>query len=129
VNPLKELAFYLILEPHYMFKAPVNVLETFTLVAFHRVYAIYSNAALKISFMLGCCFGRHKIMSFNFAPFRSMPTSAALDVVAKHLNLKFFEVFFGTANFLLLSSCSVVLGAFIFLLNARFPLAGNSLVI
>jgi hypothetical protein len=58
-----------------------------------------------------------------------MLTSAALDAVARHLNLKFFEVFFGTANFLLLSSCAVGLGAFIFLLNARYPLGGNSLVI
>jgi phosphoglucomutase len=55
-----------------------------------------------------------KIISFNFAPCRSMPTSAALDVVAKHLNLKFFEVFLGTANFLLLSSCAVGLGALFF---------------
>jgi phosphoglucomutase len=70
-----------------------------------------------------------KIISFNFSLCRSMPTSAALDVVAKHLNLKFFEVFFGTANFLLLSSRVVGLGAFIFLLNARYPLGGNSLVI
>lgn len=30
---------------------------------------------------------------FGFIASRSMPTSAALDVVAKHLNLKFFEVF------------------------------------
>lgn len=36
------------------------------------------------------------IWLLGFTAYRSMPTSAALDVVAKHLNLKFFEVFCGT---------------------------------
>ena len=37
---------------------------------------------------------RAPVSMILFATCRSMPTSAALDVVAKHLNLKFFEVFF-----------------------------------
>lgn len=40
--------------------------------------------------------GGYLLIYLDFATCRSMPTSAALDVVAKHLNLKFFEVVSGS---------------------------------
>lgn len=40
--------------------------------------------------------GGNILFYLDIATCRSMPTSAALDVVAKHLNLKFFEVVCGS---------------------------------
>lgn len=66
-----------------------------------------------------------------FAVSRSMPTSAALDVVAKSLNLKFFEVCHALINFLRGSSYAIVwsYNLVIHCSNARFLLDGNFLVI
>jgi hypothetical protein len=66
-----------------------------------------------------------------FAVSRSMPTSAALDVVAKNLNLKFFEVCHGLINFLYGSSFAIVwsYNLVIHCSNARFQLDGSFLVI
>lgn len=65
--------------------------------------------------------------------FRSMPTSAALDVVAQNLNLKFFEVPAGAERFsfmVLYSSYASVMylcSTECFFLGIRFPLGGSFL--
>ena len=60
-----------------------------------------------------------------------MPTSAALDVVAKHLNLKFFEVFSGHSlkKKRKIIVIPVLLATDFGGIYFRCPLAGNSLVI
>ncbi|XWS22858.1 hypothetical protein CRYUN_Cryun29cG0072100 [Craigia yunnanensis] len=58
---------------------------------------------------------------------RSMPTSAALDVVAQHLNLKFFEILH-VKRFLIIfpaGHCFYRYKAAIYLFSASYPLAGN----
>lgn len=59
-----------------------------------------------------------------------MPTSAALDVVAKNLNLKFFEVFSGhSLKKKMIIFIPVLLATDFGGIYFRYPLAGNSLVI
>lgn len=62
-----------------------------------------------------------------------MPTSAALDVVAKNLNLKFFEVHYSSIDaFTYENTRQWLLGTqyLIYLLfKTRFPQVGSSLVI
>jgi len=66
-----------------------------------------------------------------FAVSRSMPTSSGLDIVAKCLNLNFFEVCHAMINFLYGSSYATVWSYHLVIhcSNARFQLDGNFLVI
>lgn len=72
------------------------------------------------------------ILNIHILIFRSMPTSAALDVVAKNLGLKFFEVHVTVqllSSFYLLQFCNIVRIFNTSTVYSRFQQAGNFLAI